>query len=121
MADHSVFIDFLISFSKDPISSRKEFGIVNLLVNVLVEFFISKMTYGELLYEIPNSLRELIRSLEKESRKLTKLMYFFFSKVLHYYTYRTDHKVFIARKYVVARRDFLIFCTILCFQVCYIK
>ena len=30
------------------------------------------MTYGELLYEIPNSLRELIRSLEKESRKLIK-------------------------------------------------
>ena len=30
------------------------------------------MTYGELLYDIPNSLRELIRSLEKESRKLIK-------------------------------------------------
>ena len=30
------------------------------------------MTYGELLYEIPNYLREIIRSLEKESRKLIK-------------------------------------------------
>ena len=30
------------------------------------------MSYGELLYEIPNSLREMIRSLEKESRKLIK-------------------------------------------------
>ena len=30
------------------------------------------MTYEDLLYEISNSLRELIRSLEKESRKLIK-------------------------------------------------
>ena len=30
------------------------------------------MTYGKLLYEISNYLRELIRSLEKESRKLIK-------------------------------------------------
>ena len=30
------------------------------------------MTYEELLYEIPSFLRELIRSLEKESRKLIK-------------------------------------------------
>ena len=30
------------------------------------------MTYGDLLYEIPTSSREMIRSLEKESRKLIK-------------------------------------------------
>ena len=30
------------------------------------------MAYGDLLYEVPNSLREMIRSLEKENRKLIK-------------------------------------------------
>ena len=30
------------------------------------------MTYGELLYEIPNYLQELSRTLEKESKKLIK-------------------------------------------------
>ena len=42
-------------------------------INLLLEFFNFQ---DELLYEMPNSLRELIQILEKESKKLIKTGWF---------------------------------------------